>query len=113
MVMVLYAGIMALLATLLRWLRPRWTATSIVAATSLPIPLVLIALGIWMYLETDADTRPWTDFDKAEGFAAAYWFGLIIAPPALLLGAIGASCGLATFRRLKANDRTSVCGRPV
>ena len=106
-VMVLYTGAAALLAALLRWLRPRWTSAAIVAATSLPIPLVFIVLGVWVYFETSADTRPWTDFDKAEGFAAAYWLGLIIAPPALLVGAIGAACGLASFRRLKTNGRTS------
>ncbi|MEZ5973102.1 MAG: hypothetical protein R3C31_14925 [Hyphomonadaceae bacterium] len=98
-----YAIVAALLAMLVSWLRPRWRSTTVVAATSLPIPLILIVLAIWMYLETAADTRPWWQFDKAEGFAAAYWFGAIIAPPALLLGVIGASGGIAILRRLKAN----------
>lgn len=101
-VMGLYAVIAALLATLLMWLRPRWSSASVVAATSMPIPLIFVVLAVWMYLETSADIRPWWEFDKAEGFAAAYWFGAIIAPPALLLGVIGASCGVAIFRRLSA-----------
>ena len=81
----LIAIIAALLAMMVSWLRPRWKSTTVVAATSL----------------TAADTRPWWQFDKAEGFAAAYWFGAIIAPPALMLGVIGASCGVAIFRRLR------------
>jgi hypothetical protein len=98
-----YAIIAALLAMLVLWFRPRWRSATIVAAISLPIPLIFVALAVWMYLGTAADTRPWWEFDKAEGFAAAFWFGAIIAPPALLLGAIGASCGVAIVRRLVAD----------
>ncbi|MEQ1492609.1 MAG: hypothetical protein ABL932_18850 [Terricaulis sp.] len=97
----LFAIVAALLAMLISWLQPRWRSTTVVAATSLPIPLILIVLAIWMFFETAADTRPWWQFDKAEGFAAAYWFGAIIALPALVLGVIGASCGVAIFRRLR------------
>jgi len=102
LVMGLYATIAALLAILLMWLRPRWSSSFVVGATSTPIPLMFFALAIWMSIETSADTRPSWEFDKAEGFAAAYWFGAIIAAPTLLLGIIGASCGVAIFRLLSA-----------
>jgi hypothetical protein len=96
-----YAIIAALLAMWILWLRPRWGSVTVVAATSIPIPLVLVAFAILMNLETAADTRPWWDFDKAEGFAAADWFGAIVAPAAFLLGVIGAVCGVAISRRLR------------
>ena len=81
----IYAAFVVALTLIARLVRPRSNRASVIALATLFAPIAMVLLAASLAVSTYLDTRPWTDFDKAEGYAAAIWY-LIFSAIALGVG---------------------------